>query len=265
MRATVILPCAGSGQRLGLAQPKELLPIGPARVLIDATLELLAPALARGDIGLVVVTRPDKLDTLRHVARQVPRTPLAGVFQAPDARPGLYAAVRSALPWCATVSVVLLPDEIVGTHAACPDPIGLLLDGLDRQPVGFLAARVSDARRLAADGALALDTDGHVTGYADKAGPLPETFNAVWTGFGFRRDAAPALLEVLDGAEATGPLSSAQLQRAQLAGAFTVPVASIRDLGTWSRYRDHWTQLRLAPVEPARDAPEGDDGEQPQH
>ncbi|MEV5605539.1 hypothetical protein AB0L33_29285 [Streptomyces sp. NPDC052299] len=58
LRDTVVLPLSVRGRRLELPTPKELLPIGPGRVALDDTLDLLAPHTDR--LRHVAVLGPDR-------------------------------------------------------------------------------------------------------------------------------------------------------------------------------------------------------------
>jgi hypothetical protein len=238
-RATIVVPCAGGGRRLAIPHPKELVPLGPNEVLIDRTFGLFESIWDR--VHVIVVTAPEKLETVKYLQRYADRTSLAFVYQSPD-RPGLYGAVRAALPWCERYVVVLLPDELVELDPSRPNPIGDLIDALEDHPVAFLAAAESDRGRMARDGALAVDAGGRVTAYADKAGieaALDVCCNAIWTGFGFEREAADALLDVMEAAQGTGPLDASRLARSRIDGAATVPVKAVNDLGAWQGIYTH--------------------------
>lgn len=230
LHATIVLPCAGVGGRLAIPHPKELFPLGPGTVLLDRAFKLAEPA---GDaVNFVVVVRSGKWQIAEYVASSRKSSSIAFVFQSPTGT-GLYAAIRSALPWCQSKIIVLMPDEVVELEPTQPDPIGTILDALDRHPVAFLVATETDRNRLASEGALAVDREGHVRGYADKAGEGNPTLNAVWSGVAFRRTAAGPLLEVMESACEATPLTRSQLQRSRIDGSPAVRVARIHHLGTW--------------------------------
>ena len=244
--ATVIIPCAGSGQRLDMPHPKELLPLGPGEVLIDHVLALLAPSLP--DLNIVVVVDVDKLQTVHYLHRYVPNVSMAFVYQ-PQSSPGLYGAVRAALPWCGSRVVTLLPDELI--EPSQPNTIAALVSALDHHPVAFLAAAESDVDRLGRDGSLNVNSEGRVIAYADQSTPVDAGLNAVWTGFAFHREVALPLLDAMEAAQGTGLLDARALSLSRIAGALTVYVGSVQDMGTWPQVYERMargrTQKSLAP------------------
>ena len=145
----------------------------------------------------------------------------------------MYGAIRSALSWCQSKIIVLLPDEVMEPEPSQPDPIGTIMEVLDRHPVAFLVATERDHDRLASEGALEVDRQGRVRGYADKAGDGNPTLNAIWSGFAFRRAAAEPLLGVMESACDTKPLPQSELRRSRIHGSPAVRVARIHHLGTW--------------------------------
>jgi NDP-sugar pyrophosphorylase family protein len=227
--ATIVLPCAGAAQRLQIPHPKELFPVGPGRVLIDATFDLISPILER--VNVVVVLRPPKLGLVHYLERYAKRARLAFVCQ-PASSGEFVEAIRAALPWCSARVVVLLPDELVEPRPTHLDPVGALISSLDEHPVAFLTVSEKDPSRLASDGALKLDEDGRVVDYLDKAGWAFPGLNAIWTGLAFRRQAANDLLDAL-AATPGQRLPQTMLERSGISGAPTIPVASVRPVGTW--------------------------------
>ncbi|MGW1234696.1 hypothetical protein [Streptomyces californicus] len=241
LRDTVVLPLAGRGSRLGLPIPKELLPIGPGRVALDDTLDLLAPHTDR--LRLVAVLGPDREPTARYLQRRCHELglPLAVVRQNPDL-PESTGAVLGAAPWYGPATLVLLADQIL--HAPAPQAVGEALDLIHtgREAV-FLAAREDDAERLAVDGALHVDRDEngllHVTDYADKPGlEAADRFNAVWFGYAVAHRAAEGFVGALH--RATLGLPEHPHHMDAILGAAAVEVGSFTDLGTWPAVTAHW-------------------------
>jgi hypothetical protein len=264
-RDTVVLPCAGAGGRLGLPFGKELLPVGPGRVVLDVVFDLLAGHADRLKVALVVSA--DREPTVRHVlARHAARLPVCFLPQDPQL-PELTGAVASAAAWFGPRTVVLLPDQLPTGHdgggeagsagraggagpgpAVVADPVGAALRVLDEAGFCFLAAREHDPVRLAADGALRL-ADGPggraiVVDYRDKPGAGGvDGFDAVWFGYGFRREHAPAVLAAMAAAAGGAERPSAPPFRSSvLYGCPVVEVGPFLDLGTWPALRGYWAR-----------------------
>jgi hypothetical protein len=241
LRDTVVLPLAGRGSRLGLPTPKELLPIGPGRVALDDTLDLLAPHTDR--LRLVAVLGPDREPTARYLERHCHELglPLAVVRQDPDL-PESTGAVLSTAPWYGPATLVLLADQVL--HAPAPRAVGEALDLIHAGHESvFLAARENTPERLAVDGALHVERDEnellHVTDYADKPGlENAGRFNAVWFGYAFAHRAAEGFVDALH--RATLGLSEHPHQMAPVLRAAAVEVGPFTDLGTWPAVRAHW-------------------------
>ncbi len=241
MRNTVVLPLAGRGSRLGLPTPKELLPIGPGRVALDDTLDLLAPHTDR--LRLIAVLGPDREPTARYLERRCLELglPLAVVRQNPDL-PESTGAVLGAAPWFGPATLVLLADQVL--HAPAPRAVGEALDLIHAGHESvFLAAWEDDGERLAVDGALHVEraADGllHVTDYADKPGlQAADRFNAVWFGYAFAHRAAEGFVDALH--RATLGLSEHPHQMEAVLGAAAVEVGPFTDLGTWPAVTAHW-------------------------
>lgn len=245
--ACVVLPCAGKGQRLALPYPKELLALGPGRTLIDAALELVP---RDREIRVVVVVRPEKVELVRYLGRYVGDLSIAFVYQSPELSE-CTGAIMSASPWFGDINAVLLPDEIIEPAADIPEPVISLLDALAEEPFAFLAQLESDAVRLRAEGALRVAEDRggrtRAVDLADRPTEGVDRFNAVWTGFAFRREAATAALTILHRQITGQSVSSAELRASPLYGAPVVPVASCTDVGTWDAVRQLGLSLESAP------------------
>lgn len=235
---TVVLPCAGHGSRLGLPFPKELLPTPDGRVALDATFDLLADV----DAHVVLVVDAGRAATFAHVHARHAGTPAAFVRQPADTT-GLCAAIRAALPWCGLRILVLLPDQILLSGPA-GRPVAAAAALLGDQRACFLAARETDPRRIARDGALRIEQPpgepGTVVALADHP-PLADAarFNAVWFGLGIRREAAEAALADLDLA-IEHSLTPDRFAAGPLHRAGVVEVPPFTDLGTWPALRDFW-------------------------
>lgn len=244
--ACVVIPCAGKGQRLALPYPKELLALGPGRTLIDATLELVP---RDREIRVVVVVRPEKVELVRYLGRYAGELSIAFVHQ-PSEFTECTGAVMCARPWFGEVNAVLLPDEIIKPAAEAPEPVVSLLDAVADEPFAFLAQLESDADRLRAEGALAVVVDAsgrsRAVDVADRPTEGLDHFNAVWTGFAFRCDAATTALTILHRQITGQAVSSEELRASPLHGARVVPVASCTDVGTWDALRQLESSLGSA-------------------
>jgi hypothetical protein len=237
--ATVVLPCAGDGSRLGLPFGKELLPLGPGYAPLDATLELLRPHA--GHIRLVVVLGSGREATARRILTLTEGLlPAAFITQ----RPGLgeaTGAVLSAAPWFGERNLVLLPDQILTSPP--PDPAGQALDLLHEAPFCFLAARETDPVKISADGALRISdtTPARLLGYAEHP-PAGQAagFNAVWFGYGFRREHAIPALSLMHRAACGQPVTDAEFAASPLPGCPVVDTGPYRDTGTWPAVLQLW-------------------------
>lgn len=249
-RATVILPCAGSGTRLGLPFGKELLPLGPGSTPLDETLALLVPHAPA--LRLVVVLGDGREATARHVTARAAAARLPVALTTQD--PGLAectGAVLSAAPWFTERNLVLLPDQVLD-H---PDPglVTATLDALDYAPFCFLAARENDPERISRDGALRITsgTPARLLDYAEHP-PLnvASRFNATWFGFAFRQDAGEAL-SLLHRAVTDGTVTTADVAASPLADCPVIEAGPYRNLGTWPAVRARWAEAEQEEKESA--------------
>lgn len=243
-RDTVILPLAGRGSRLGLPTPKELLPIGPGRVALDSTLDLLAPHAER--LRLVAVLGAGREPTERHLERRCRelKLPLATTRQDPEL-PESTGAVLGASPWWGPATVVLLADQVL--HSPAPEAVGRVLDLIHGgHEAVFLAADEESNDRLAVDGALHVERDGgllRVTDYADKPGPTEaDRFNAVWFGYAFAQRAGGAFVHALHRATLNLPEHPRGIE--PVLRAVAVEVGPFTDLGTWPAVSSYWKESR---------------------
>ncbi|MGH3379431.1 MAG: NTP transferase domain-containing protein [Actinoallomurus sp.] len=235
--ATVVIPCAGRGTRLGLPFPKELLPAASGVPAIDCTLDLVRAC--DSCVRVVLVTGSDRAATVDHVRSRL-RYPVAVVGQDPAAD-GLAGAVTSALPWCPGPTVVLLPDQVLTRPA--PGLLDRALEALEWAPCCFLAASEHDPERIAVDGALATevsDRGRRVRALADKPGrDAAGAYDAVWFGLGFVPARAPAVIEHM-AAAVEHRLEEAAFRAGPLLGAPVIECPPFTDLGTWAAYTRHW-------------------------
>ena len=244
-RSTIILPCAGAGRRQGWPFSKELTPIGERRVLLDATLDLIAPCADRARVVVVVDERREA--TIRHVRKRCAElsVPWAVVYQ-PDELVESTGAVLAARAWFGPTNLVMLPDQVLLSPSGTE--VEAALAHIHRGATFcFLAARETDSTRLAEDGALRFDPGAtadqppQLVGYADKPGHArANEFNAVWFGYAFAGPHADDVLRVLHSATVDRCLPVDGL--GPLLGSPVVEVGPFVDLGTWPAVRTHLTE-----------------------
>jgi hypothetical protein len=222
----VVLPCAGSGSRLGLPFGKELAPAGPGRCLIDSCLDLIRACT--GDVRVVLMTDGQREGTARYVRRGLPGIPVAEVVQDPAA-PDLAEAVIALEPWLGYVNVLLLPDVIYGWAG---DPVTDV--AVRAVSHGFAVAAVkAGPEQVRAAGALRVEDD-RVAAFEDKP-PDPSGYGALWGMLAFTNGSfgLDGLRLVAESASRTrtGPVTDPPVR-----GAPVTWLAGFRDCGTWDGY-----------------------------
>lgn len=231
LQVTVILPCAGKGSRMGLPFPKELLPSGPGRSVIDSSLDLIREAAAASDVRVLLLTDGDRDLTARHVRDRLPGLPVAEVLQDPDAADMPDAVLRLA-PWLSPyANVLLLPDVI---YSWSGDPVSEI--ATKAASYGFAVGAVkAGSDEIAAAGALRVEDD-RIAAYEDKPAD-PWGYNALWgilgfSGGSFGLDALRQVAESTSRAR-KGPVTGPPLRQAPVTW-----LAGFADCGTWERYRE---------------------------
>jgi dTDP-glucose pyrophosphorylase len=224
-----ILPCAGSGSRLGLPFPKELAPLGPDRCLIDSSLDLICEASAASEVRVILMTGGQRDLTAAYVRGKLDGLPVAEVLQDPDAR-DMTDAVIALQPWLGDANVLLLPDV---TYGWAGDPVTLLAEMV--ADCGFaVAAAQAEAAQIMRAGALAV-RDDRVAAYEDKPAD-PSGYTAAWGMLGFTRGPAGmgGLRLVAESAARTrqGPVTEPPV-----GGAPVTWLHGWTDCGTWDAYR----------------------------
>jgi hypothetical protein len=224
----VILPCAGSGSRLGLPFPKELAPLGPGRCLIDSSLDLIVTASAASDVRVILMTGGERGLTAAYVRRKLDGIPVAEVLQDPAAR-DMTGAVLALEPWLGDANVLLLPDVI---YSWTGDPVTGVAP--EASGCGFaVAAAPAGPAQVTRLGALAV-TAGRVAAYEDKPAD-PSGYGAAWGMLGFSRgpDGMAGLRLVAESAGRTreGPVTDPPVR-----GAPVTWLDGFRDCGTWDAY-----------------------------
>jgi hypothetical protein len=226
----VVLPCAGSGSRLGLPFPKELAPLGPGRCVIDSSLDLIRNAAADCDLSVLLMTDGERDLTVRYARARLPWIGVAEARQDPRIAEwsGAVMALGSLL---GDVNVLLLPDVL---YSWAGDPVTELADAAAGH--GFAVAAVkAGPEQITTAGALRIE-DGRIAAHEDK--PVdPEGYDALWGMLGFTRDGdGPAAMRLLSASitrKHDGPVTEPPL-----AGAPVTWLDGFTDCGTWDRYYD---------------------------
>ncbi|MCI0471557.1 MAG: hypothetical protein L0Y73_07870 [Candidatus Aminicenantes bacterium] len=240
---SVILPCAGSGRRLGLVRPKELFEIFPGLCLIDFSLAHIRAALANPVntvIRIAVVIRPWKSEVVDYVRRRFPGVTVDAVLF-DDAYEEWPGSVYSAREIFSIHNLVLLPDSVLNVSKGtgenlpvCYDALGTSLvesisKALLEHKAVFGVIKCRDRRVLKKLGALRME-EGMVTAFQDKPRQLVEQYNGFWGCYAFQREAGGDLYNFLVNSVRHQPVS---LQEQPFYPPGIVLLDSYTDLGTW--------------------------------
>ncbi|MCX6580221.1 MAG: hypothetical protein NT166_08555 [Candidatus Aminicenantes bacterium] len=237
---TVILPCAGEGNRLGLTTPKELFEIVPGKRLIDFSLEhIRARGAGKVHPVVVVVIRPWKKEVAEYVAAKLPGTRVETVLFNDDYSewPG---SVYSAATFFSQYNLALLPDSYLTLAGGAPGTLlEMVLAALKNHNVifGSVPCAYRDRGMLMNLGAMRVE-QGVVTAFQDKPRQDPEIFNSFWGCYGFRQEYGKALYDFLIRSVRHQPAS---LEEQSFYPPGSIPLQSYLDLGTWEnirRFRD---------------------------
>ncbi len=225
---TVILPCAGTGSRLGLPFPKELAPVARDRCLIDSCLDLVGRA-EPGSCRVVLMDDGNREATVRYVASRLPCIPVARVRQPEHAR-DMPGAVLRLHPWWGPVNVLLLPDV---AYDADGNLVSRLAAAAQEHGFAFAAAPLPQ-EQLRRAGAVRAENQ-RVTCYEDKPAD-PSGYDLAWGALAFTASAGgeAGLRQVARSTERdpAGPVTAPPV-----AGAPVVMFAGWRDCGTWDGYQ----------------------------
>ena len=239
---TVILPCAGQGNRLGLTTPKELFEIVPGKRLIDFSLEHIRTRGA-GKVHpvVVVVIRPWKKEVAEYVAAKLPGITVETVLFNDDYSewPG---SVYSAAAFFSQYNLALLPDSYLCLAGDAPGTLlEMVLAALKNHTVVFGSVSCKDRDRgmLMNLGAMRVE-QGVVTAFQDKPRQDLEIFTSFWGCYGFRQEYGKALYEFLIKSVHHQPVS---LEEQPFYPPGSIPLQSYLDLGTWENIRKFRDQI----------------------
>ncbi|HLP62663.1 MAG TPA: hypothetical protein VK186_27735, partial [Candidatus Deferrimicrobium sp.] len=242
---TVILPCAGEGNRLGLKTPKELFEILPGKRLIDFSLEHILAWDREREKGILrlqiaVVIRSWKKEVAEYVAVKLPGIRVETVLF-DDNYTEWPGSVYSAAAFFSPYNLVLLPDSYLclrdcGSYS--PDIcfnvdgktlVELTRDALDKYKVIFGAVPCTDPNMLKHLGAMKVE-QGKVTAFQDKPLQNSAHFNSFWGCYGFRIEYGKELYDFLIRSVHHQPVS---LEEQSFYPPGSIPLYSYLDLGTW--------------------------------
>jgi NDP-sugar pyrophosphorylase family protein len=231
---TVILPCAGEGNRLGLTTPKELFEIVPGKQLIDFSLEhIRAQGAEKVQPVVVVVIRPWKKEVAEYVKTKLPGIRVETVLFNDDYKewPG---SVYSAAAFFSQYNLVLLPDSYLCLGKGVPGTLmEMMLAALKNHKVVFGGVPSTDCSTLMNLGAMRVE-HGIVTAFQDKPRQDLEKYNSFWGCYGFRQECGQALYEFLIKSVHYQP---APLEEQSFNPPGSIPLHSYLDLGTWENIR----------------------------
>ena len=235
---TIILPAAGLGVRLGVDGPKELVEIDEGFPMIAFSLRHVLAGIAgkRFHLRVSVVIRKGKEAVVDYVRSVLPENvEVITVYFDPQLKewPG---SIHSAKETFSEYNFVLLPDSFIGLSKENwlrnPEQqtlIELAATGLEHARAVFGTVACRDCERLRHLGAVKQDEAGRITAFQDKPAD-PESYNAFWGCFAFRRGVADALHEFL--------IASVMHENPNYPGqpfypARSFPLNDYADLGTW--------------------------------
>ncbi len=217
-RATIILPCAGEGKRLGAKGPKELFEIYPGKKLIDYSIEHIkafnnSKKRAELDVRVAVITiiKPGKESVFRYVSERLPIVDVNYVMFNNYFRewPG---SVYSANMEFSDFNIVLLPDsfikfgedDLIYSDEKGETLISRAIERLLEDSVVFGVTKCSDKHMISTLGAVKVEKN-RITKFKDKPSANIDQYTGVWGAYGFLESASRKLYEFLiDSVEKSG-------------------------------------------------------------
>lgn len=226
----VIMPCAGSGLRLGLPYPKELHFISEKTALIDLSFEKLLPYKDIVD-SVTIILSPAKGTLIEYLSRWSKDFHIRFCYFN-DNYFEWAGSILSSEPDFGDKNVVLLPDSFILEDANL-SLVGTFDAMLDEHDVVFAYRPELDKRKYMNLGALNV-TDGKVTAFCDKPKNQLERFNGYWCSFGFGREFGRPLLELM-----TRSIQRHDVDINELGASIgCFPVRDYIDLGVWPNVFD---------------------------
>lgn len=244
-RITFILPCAGSGRRLGYEGHKELFPILPDVRLIDFSLEHIREVRRwvsehpSWELRVAVVIQPWKSEVSDYVAGSLPGIKVVSVMfdHALHEWPG---SVHSARNLYGDINLVLLPDsrlslspEEMTRDMQGKSLIERVIETMQNRDVVFGYVQCGDPSVLQRLGALHVIQEDADSGIIDRFQDKPDedfaSYNGYWCCYAFRAAAGEPLYSFLHRSVMHEP---ANILEEGFHPASAFPVYGYLDLGT---------------------------------
>lgn len=234
----VIIPCGGSGERVGLPYPKELLAVDFHKSLIDYCFDLLQNY--EEQVQIVIIINETKLDTVKYLKKYADSFNISFVYQK-SCHKELIGAIESAKNMFLDYNLVLLPDTIIRPKHAEDDLIGSTLQLLDNNPFIFWVKQENNKEILAQQGAIKMKfSNGYpiVVDCIDKPSFNTKGLNGHWAAFAFNKDISSRCLEILKGNIEHDPRLN--FKETELSGCPALEVEEAIDLGIWPAIKQYF-------------------------
>jgi hypothetical protein len=195
---TIILPCAGKGQRFGCPYPKELHCVMQGRTLLDLALAPVLDLAKKGrKITLIVVVDNKRSATISYLWDIADKLNIVFVFQKSSDNRDISGALEVAIPYCQSDTALILPDQFFGWKA-CDNPLQRALDTLDSFPLSVIASICKSPSELGEEGGLCLGLQNgkHIVQWAEDKASKPSKLNAIWAVVLVRLEALECLYEL---------------------------------------------------------------------
>ncbi len=225
-KLTVILPCAGKGERLGLPYSKEIYSFEKDKSLIDYTFDLFS-AYNRSDLHFAITITEDKTDIIQHLSKYKHRFNISFTYFNPEEK-DVPGSIKSTKHLLGEKNLVLLPDTILKINPSI-DIVTTICNTLDNSEFAFLYKKEDSPSILTTRGALYVKGN-EVVDYDDKPCDIGDRFNAYWGGLAFtKRVFDDALNTIQHFYTSTKP----SFKETVLYKARAIEIDDYIDLGTW--------------------------------
>jgi hypothetical protein len=235
---SVILPCAGSGTRLGLDFPKELYEIYDGFKLIDFSLNHILAFLDKNpeiNLKIIAVTTPSKKTILDYIKKKVKGKNVINVFFN-EKYYEWAGSVYSAASHFEENNIVLLPDSSMRLSMANvyfddkgKTLIEKMIDSLNNSMVSFAYKMCRDIERLSKLGSLYV-YDSKIYLFQDKPDDNVRNYNAFWASYGFNKCCAKELYLFL---KESILHNKPEFEKQVFYPSGGFEIADYHDLGTW--------------------------------
>ena len=229
-KLTVILPAAGTGSRLNLPYPKEILRVDKEKALIDNSFDLFN-GLGREEVEFIVVINEEKTEIIKYLSKYKSQYNVSFTFQNPN-EIEYTGAIKSAKHLFGENNIVLLPDTIL----TLPTGVNLaneLHEKLEEKGFAFLFKPEANEKMLNTKGCLQLDTNQRVLDYEDKPTQNMDRFNGYWCAFAFKKDVFDECIEFMEQSTLKIKNPKTVIKQTKIFGSKAIRVEDYKDLGTW--------------------------------